>query len=59
MRTAQGRCLSLPWRETDLPRLKAQAPPQHPLLSPQALLALAQHLKRYSQKPSHRTRKKG
>lgn len=59
MRTAQGRWLSLPWRETDLPQLKAYTPSQRPLLSPRALLKLTQHLQRYTQKPSRRMRKKG
>jgi hypothetical protein len=46
MRTRDGRWLSLPARQTDLPALTDTAPSSVPMLSPQSLLALARHLKR-------------
>ncbi|MGB5734460.1 MAG: hypothetical protein WBM40_08455, partial [Thiohalocapsa sp.] len=58
MRTCQGGWLSLPWHETDLPRLTAATPPACLPLSPPVLLELARHLKRCRQKRSSRVRKR-
>ena len=58
VRTLEGKWLSLPCRETDLPRVTAEAFPKHPYLSPQVLLALARYLKRYGQRHSNPVRKK-
>jgi hypothetical protein len=46
MRTRDGRWLSLPARQTDLPALTDTVPSSVPVLSPQSLLALVRHLMR-------------
>jgi hypothetical protein len=46
LRTCDGRWLSLPGRQTDLPTLTDTAPASVPVLSPQSLLALVRHLTR-------------
>ena len=57
MRSRLGTCWSVPWRHTDLPLLIPPAVPQLPLLSPQALLELARHLKRPGRLSSRQNKK--
>ena len=58
MRSQQGEWFSLPWRETDLPRLSADTlPPCLPLSLP-VLLELARHLSRYGQERSSHVHKR-
>lgn len=49
LRTRDGTWRSIPWQQTDLPRLTATALPRVPPLSPPVLLELAQHLQRRGQ----------
>lgn len=59
IRTQQGRWLSIPWHDTDLPSMSTVTFPECPHLSPQALLKLVQHLNHQSQRHSKSTGKQG
>jgi hypothetical protein len=47
LRTRDGLWRSIPWQDTDLPRLTPHDFPQTPRLSPLALLALARHVRNH------------
>jgi hypothetical protein len=51
MRNHDGVCLSVPWQQTDLPRLSPFDVPHTPRLSLRSWVKLAQHLQRCGPRP--------